>query len=115
MFCEGSHLSLSLDRFISSFALMLFKISRWYQYALLSAFLLQRVRSQTCVSFGIDFQDGQSYFQNSLSGDDFTFVSQFQGCQNDVANNILVDPNGDETLCSNTNLQPDLTSQLSTW
>lgn len=94
---------------------MSFRISYCYQYALLSALLVQRAWSQTCISFGVDFQSDGSYFQNSLSSDAFTFVSQFQGCQNGVANNILVDPNGDETLCSDTNLEPDLTNQLSTW
>ncbi|KAF2655214.1 hypothetical protein K491DRAFT_434841 [Lophiostoma macrostomum CBS 122681] len=69
---------------------------------------------QTCYSYGIDFQNGGSYFQNSLSNDNFTFVSQYSGCQNDFAYNILVDPNGDQTLCSNTNLQPDDTNMLST-
>lgn len=32
----------------------------------------------TCLSFGVDFQNGGSYFQNSLSSDNFTFVSQFE-------------------------------------
>jgi hypothetical protein len=45
-----------------------------------------------CKSFGIDFQDGGSYFQNQSSSDDFTFVSTFEGCANDVATNVLVDP-----------------------
>jgi len=39
----------------------------------------------------------------------------YQGCQNDTAYNLLIDPNGDQTLCSDTNLQPDDTDQLSTW
>lgn len=94
---------------------MSFRISNCCRYALLLGFLVTKIQSQTCVSFGVDFQDGQSYFQNSLSNDPFTFVSEFQGCQADVANNILVDPNGDEILCSNTNLTPDLTPELSTW
>ncbi|KAF2786928.1 hypothetical protein K505DRAFT_199486, partial [Melanomma pulvis-pyrius CBS 109.77] len=67
-----------------------------------------------CLSYGMDFQNGQSYFQNSLSSESFTFVTQFLYCQNDIAYNILIDPNGDQTLCSNTNLQPDDTNQLST-
>lgn len=66
-----------------------------------------------CESFGVDFQDGGSYFQNISSTDPFTFVSIFEGCQNDQANNILVDPNGDEYLCSDTPLQPDDTNELS--
>ncbi|ORY12816.1 hypothetical protein BCR34DRAFT_563053 [Clohesyomyces aquaticus] len=67
-----------------------------------------------CVSFGMDFQNGGNYFQNSLSNDNFTFVSQFEGCQNDTAYNILVDPEGDQTECSDTNLLPSDTNQLST-
>ena len=32
-----------------------------------------------CESFGMDFQDQGSYFQNNQSVDPFTFVSQFKG------------------------------------
>jgi len=67
-----------------------------------------------CKSYGIDFQDNGSYFQNVSSHDDFTFVSTFEGCQNDVANNIIVDPNGDQYQCSDTPLQPPDTYQMST-
>jgi hypothetical protein len=35
--------------------------------------------SADCVSYGMDFQNGGSYFQNSLSNENFTFVSQFEG------------------------------------
>jgi hypothetical protein len=34
---------------------------------------------KTCLAYGMDFQNGGSYFQNSLSSDSFTFVSQFDG------------------------------------
>jgi len=74
----------------------------------------QEEQENPCKSFGMDFQDGGSYFQNSLSTDDFSFVSWFEGCQNDTANNIFVDPTGDQVLCSDTNLQPDDTDQLAT-
>ncbi|KAF1991808.1 hypothetical protein K402DRAFT_416340 [Aulographum hederae CBS 113979] len=67
-----------------------------------------------CVSYGMDFQDGGEYFQNSLSNSSFSFVSQFQGCSNDVALNLFVDPNGEQMQCSDTNLQPDDTNQLAT-
>ena len=53
-----------------------------------------------CYSFGVDFVDGGSYFINSLSSDPFTCVSTFQGCNQDVADVLLVDPSGDEYLCS---------------
>jgi hypothetical protein len=32
-----------------------------------------------CKSFGVDFQDQGTYFQNSNSSDPFTFVSDFEG------------------------------------
>lgn len=39
----------------------------------------------------------------------------FIDCQNDFAYNILVNPSGDQVLCSDTNLTPDDTNMLSTW
>jgi hypothetical protein len=33
----------------------------------------------TCLSYGMDFQNGGFYFQNSLSTEPFTFVTQFDG------------------------------------
>ncbi|KAK1811817.1 hypothetical protein LTR12_013828 [Friedmanniomyces endolithicus] len=70
--------------------------------------------AQSCESFGDDFQNGGSYFQNSLSSDPFTALQEFEGCQNDTANNVLVDPNGDQSQCSNTPLLPNDTPQLIT-
>lgn len=35
--------------------------------------------SNPCVSYGVDFQDQGSYFQNISSTDPFTFVSFFEG------------------------------------
>jgi hypothetical protein len=68
-----------------------------------------------CHSYGIDFQDnGGPYFQNISSPEKFTFVSTFEGCQNDYATNIIVDPNGDQLQCSDTKLQPADTYQMST-
>ena len=32
-----------------------------------------------CKAFGKDFLDGGDYFQNSLSSDPFTFVTDFEG------------------------------------
>lgn len=66
-----------------------------------------------CQSFGMDFQGGESYFQNSLSTESFTFAQQFAGCENDVARNILVDPRGDQYNCTNTPLRPDDFTQVS--
>lgn len=44
--------------------------------------LLARVsfaQDNPCKSFGVDFVDGGSYFQNSLAQEPFTFVSKFEG------------------------------------
>ncbi|KAL1591750.1 hypothetical protein SLS60_011749 [Paraconiothyrium brasiliense] len=67
-----------------------------------------------CHAYGMDFQGNGQYFQNSLSNDNFTFVEQFEGCNSDVAYNIIVDPKGTQSLCTETNLTPDYTNMLST-
>jgi hypothetical protein len=67
-----------------------------------------------CESFGIDFTSGGTFFQNSNSSDPFTAIQEFEGCQDDTAHNVLVDPTGDQTECSETPMQPDDTPQLIT-
>lgn len=69
----------------------------------------------TCQSFGVDFVDDGSYFQNIDSTAPFTAVQEFEGCQDDEANNILVDPSGNQYECSQTPLTPDDTAQTMTW
>lgn len=89
--------------------------------------------TQVCESYGIDFQSGGSYFQNASSTAPFTFVSVFEGilynlayrsrqrltssigCNPDICQNLLVDPSGNEYVCSNTSLTPDDSYQQSTW
>lgn len=67
-----------------------------------------------CESFGVDFQSGGTYFQNVESTDPFTAVQEFTGCQNDTSHNIFVDPNGDQTECTQTEMVPNDTPQLLT-
>lgn len=43
------------------------------------ALLATKTWAQTCVSYGVDFQNGGSYFQNITSTDPFTFASIFEG------------------------------------
>lgn len=72
--------------------------------------------SADCQSYGIDFVDGGSYFQNISSSDDFTFITQFEGCDGEGSiTPILVDPNEDEYFCSDIPTSPDDTSFNSTW
>ena len=67
-----------------------------------------------CESFGVDFTSGGTFFQNSNSSDPFTAIQEFTGCQDDTAHNVLIDPTGDQTECSETPLQPDDAPQLIT-
>jgi hypothetical protein len=67
-----------------------------------------------CESFGVDFTSGGTFFQNSNSSDPFTAIQEFSGCENDTAHNVFVDPNGDQTECSETPLQPDDAPQIIT-
>lgn len=68
--------------------------------------------AQQCNSFGIDFQSGGTYFQNSESTNPFTALQEFEGCQDDVSNNLLITPDGEQSECMTTPLTPDDTPQL---
>lgn len=70
--------------------------------------------NSVCYSYGVDFVDDQHYFINTLSNESFTCVSTFKGCNEDVADVLLVDPNGDEYLCSQIPTTPADTPELST-
>ncbi|KAF2720150.1 hypothetical protein K431DRAFT_271147 [Polychaeton citri CBS 116435] len=67
-----------------------------------------------CQSYGIDFQNGGTYFQNILSTDPFTALETFTGCQNDTSFNVLIDPDGYQYDCTKTNMQPDSLPELTT-
>lgn len=67
-----------------------------------------------CQSFGLDYVDGGSYFQNSNVDNTFTASQEFSGCTNDTSHNVLVDPNGDQTECSQTSMQPSNVTQTVT-
>jgi hypothetical protein len=94
--------------------------------------LLAKSAAAQCLAYGMDFQEGGSYFQNIASNDPFTFVTEFsgeqsqahskicranssRGCNNDTVYNFLIDPEGTEYPCSDTSLQPLNTPKLSTW
>jgi hypothetical protein len=97
----------------------LFIVMYTSRFASLSAFaaLLSLAVADTnsvCLSYGIDFVDEGHYFINTNSNEAFTCVSTFQGCNQDVADILLVDPSGDEYLCSQVPTTPANTPQLST-
>ncbi|KAF2636970.1 hypothetical protein P280DRAFT_472484 [Massarina eburnea CBS 473.64] len=66
-----------------------------------------------CYSYGVDFVDEGSYFVNTASNDSFTCVSTFNGCNQDEAEVLFIDPAGDESFCSQIPTLPDDTPELS--
>jgi hypothetical protein len=71
--------------------------------------------NSTCNVFGIDFQNGGSYFINTASNSNFTAVTQFEGCDNATASVQLVDnDSGDQYYCSSVLTVPNDVSQIST-
>ncbi|KAK4952292.1 hypothetical protein LTR66_013758, partial [Elasticomyces elasticus] len=66
-----------------------------------------------CLSYGIDFISGGSYFINTNSNESFTSVSQFEGCNAGKASILLVDPKSDQYECTDVPTTPDDVSQMS--
>ncbi|KAL5116582.1 hypothetical protein ACEQ8H_005578 [Pleosporales sp. CAS-2024a] len=63
-----------------------------------------------CYSYGADFMDEGSYFINSQLTEKFSSVSYFKGCYQDVADVLLVEPEGvnsQEYLCDQIPTYPD--------
>lgn len=69
------------------------------------ATLLSSVKADSnaiCYSYGVDFVDEGNYFINSQLSEQFSSVSYFRGCNQDVADVLLVEPEGvnsQEYLC----------------
>lgn len=83
----------------------------------ITAFFTKACLSQDCgdcQSYGIDFLNDGSYFQNSDSSDPFTALQEFEGCANDTSHNVFVDPDDEQYECTMSQLQPDDTPQLVT-
>ncbi|KAI7205274.1 hypothetical protein KC324_g384 [Hortaea werneckii] len=75
----------------------------------------QHYADSTCQVFGLDFQDGGSYFLNSNFSQNFMASYQFRGCNNATADVMLVNMNnGDQYFCSSVPTVPDNTTQVST-
>jgi len=89
------------------------------------------IPNKTCVVYAKDFKDGGTYFQNINSTKPFTFNQDFEGtvkhpgtlhnanrvlgCDSDTSYNLLVDPNGDQSQCTPSNLTPDGVNMRSRW
>jgi hypothetical protein len=75
----------------------------------------QDITDNPCKTFGVNYVDGGSYYQNINSTEPFSFVSYYEGCQQDNAQNVLVDPTGNQYICTDTPLLPSDTPEMSTW
>ncbi|KAF2808430.1 uncharacterized protein BDZ99DRAFT_55601 [Mytilinidion resinicola] len=77
---------------------------RCYVFSALAAVVSLASAGEVCDAFGIDYVDGGSYFINTNSQDNFTFVTEFEGCNDDIANTMIVPPDdapdNDEIICS---------------
>jgi hypothetical protein len=58
--------------------------------------LSQDTSLPVCVAYGMDFQNGGSYFQNSLSSENFGFVSQYDGMCILLTIMVMLDTNASE-------------------
>lgn len=69
-----------------------------------------------CLSYGIDFQHGGSYFIDVRSSESFSVVSQFSGCEANTAAYVLLVDNatGQQVECSGVATTPDWTNVIST-
>jgi hypothetical protein len=72
--------------------------------------------TSVCLSYGIDYQNGGSYFIDSRSTESFTVVSQFADCEPNTTAYILLVNNetGNQLECSGVATTPDLTNMIST-
>jgi hypothetical protein len=63
-----------------------------------------------CYSYGVDFVDEGSYFINSQLNEQFGSVSYFKGCNQEVADVVLIEPDesgGEEYICEQIPTYPD--------
>jgi hypothetical protein len=59
-----------------------------------------------CVSYGIDYANGGAYYIDASSSQYFTFITVFQGCNQESINPILVGPDNSQYACSTINTTP---------
>jgi hypothetical protein len=70
-----------------------------------------------CYSYGVDFIDEGHYFINSQLSEKFSSVSYFQGCNQDIADVVLIEPEGvssQEYLCDQILTYPENELKMST-
>jgi len=59
-----------------------------------------------CSSYGVDYANGGAYYIDGGSNQYFSFITVFQGCTAETINPVLVDPDGNQYVCSGINTTP---------
>ncbi|KAK3394867.1 hypothetical protein B0H63DRAFT_556017 [Podospora didyma] len=67
-----------------------------------------------CTSYGVDYSNGGAYNIDATSNQYFTFITVFQGCNQETISPVLVGPDGNEYACSAIRTQPAGTQVTST-
>jgi hypothetical protein len=93
--------------------------SRSFSLTALAALISVVVSDSTaiCYSYGVDFVDEGHYFINAQLSEKFSSVSYFQGCNQDIADVLLIEPEGvssQEYLCDQIPTYPENEMKLST-
>ncbi|KAF2832864.1 hypothetical protein CC86DRAFT_364878 [Ophiobolus disseminans] len=86
-------------------------------FAVLLSFAKADGPNAICYAYGVDFVDEGNYFINSQLSEKFSAVSYFQGCNQDIADVLLVEPagvNSQEYLCDQISTYPENDLKLST-
>ncbi|KAH8878629.1 hypothetical protein GQ53DRAFT_86082 [Thozetella sp. PMI_491] len=59
-----------------------------------------------CASYGVDYSNGGSYYIDGSSNQYFSFITIFQGCNQESIQPVLVGPDDNEYACSAVNTSP---------
>lgn len=86
-------------------------VFRWL-WVLLTLLAL-RARAD-CTSYGVDYSSGESYYIDSTSSQYFSFITVFQGCNQESISPVLIAPDGNEYACSAIKTQPAEQQVIST-
>ncbi|KAK0733322.1 hypothetical protein B0T26DRAFT_842399, partial [Lasiosphaeria miniovina] len=86
---------------------------RFRCFWVLLAVLVLRTHA-ACTSYGVDYSNGGTYNIDGSSNQYFSFVTVFQGCNQESINPVLVGPDQNEYACSAIRTQPAGTQVTST-
>ncbi|KAM7186302.1 hypothetical protein V8F20_011437 [Naviculisporaceae sp. PSN 640] len=81
-------------------------MERVYRYLSVFLTLLALRVAADCTSYGVDYSNGGTYSIDVSSNQYFSFITVFQGCNQESISPVLVAPDGNEYACSAIRTQP---------